>query len=165
MRSAGYWLNLLTRRDDRISPAVLPSASIVEEVEKASRVAHAHDFISKFPRGYATEVGDRGVQLSGGQRQRIAIARVVVLDPEVLLLDEATAALDTESEAIVQAALDAAMRVRKRTTLAIAHRLTTICEADRILVLDEGKVLESGKHDDLLARRGKYAELWACQSR
>lgn len=132
-------------------------------VEAAARVAHAHEFVSKLPQGYATEVGERGVQLSGGQRQRIAIARVVMLDPEVLLLDEATAALDTESEAIVQAALEAAMRARPRATLCIAHRLATVKDADRIIVMDHGKVIEEGRHEVLLEKAGKYADLWRRQ--
>lgn len=128
-----------------------------EAVERAARLAHAHDFISALPEGYATETGERGVQLSGGQRQRIAIARAFLRDAPLLILDEATSALDTESEREVQAALDAL--VKDRTTLVIAHRLTTIQGAHEIVVLDRGRVVERGRHDDLLAAGGLYARL------
>jgi ATP-binding cassette subfamily B protein len=132
-------------------------------IERAARIANAHEFISQLPQGYDTWVGERGASLSGGQRQRIAIARAVLLDPQILILDEATSALDAESEALVQDALDKLMG--GRTTLAIAHRLTTVRRADRILVLEGGRILESGTHDQLLAQGGRYADYYARQFR
>jgi len=127
------------------------------EVEAAARAANAHDFVSRFPRGYATPVGERGVQLSGGQKQRIAIARAVLKDPRVLILDEATSALDAESEALVQEALERLMR--GRTVLVIAHRLSTVRGADRVVVLEEGRVVQSGSHARLLDEDGPYRRL------
>ncbi len=129
-----------------------------DEVVTAARAANAHDFVSRLPSGYATEVGERGVQLSAGQRQRIAIARAILRNPRILLLDEATASLDNESEYLVQEALDRLMR--DRTTIVVAHRLTTIENADQIVVLDGGRCVESGNHLDLLDRKGLYARLW-----
>ena len=123
-----------------------------EIIEAAARKANAHDFIRSFPQGYETVVGERGIQLSGGQRQRIAIARAVLKDPAILILDEATSALDSESERLVQDALDQLMK--GRTSIVIAHRLSTVRDADRILVLDKGRVLESGTHDELIAEVG-----------
>ena len=131
------------------------------EVVAAARAAFAHDFISALPDGYASFLGERGVRLSGGQRQRIAIARAMLKNPPLLLLDEATSALDAESERMVQAALEAAMR--DRTTLVIAHRLATVQRADRIVVLDQGHIVETGAHADLVARGGLYARLAAIQ--
>lgn len=128
-----------------------PDAS-PDTIEAAARKANAHDFISSFPQGYETVVGERGIQLSGGQRQRIAIARAVLKDPAILILDEATSALDSESERLVQDALDQLMK--GRTSIVIAHRLSTVRDADRILVLDKGRVLESGTHDELIADVG-----------
>jgi ATP-binding cassette subfamily B protein len=132
-----------------------------EEVTAAARAAHAHDFIMALPEGYATYLGERGVRLSGGQRQRISIARAILKNAPLLLLDEATSALDTESERAVQAALEEAMK--DRTTLVIAHRLSTVVNADRIVVIDQGRIVDVGRHADLLARNGLYARLAAMQ--
>jgi ATP-binding cassette subfamily B protein len=133
-----------------------PGASDAE-VEAAARAAQAEEFILRLERGYDTQVGERGVTLSGGQRQRIAIARAILRNAPILLLDEATSALDATSETLVQAALAGLMR--ERTTLVIAHRLATVLEADRILVMDEGRIVEEGTHRSLVANGGLYAEL------
>jgi ATP-binding cassette subfamily B (MDR/TAP) protein 1 len=128
-----------------------------ERVLQASKKANAHDFISALPDGYHTHVGEKGLQLSGGQRQRVAIARALIRDPKILLLDEATSALDSKSEAMVQKTLDAA--AEHRTTIIVAHRLSTIQNADHIIVLDQGKVVEEGTHHALIAQNGAYAAL------
>ena len=128
-----------------------------EAVERAATMAHAHDFIVALPEGYQSDLGAQGVRLSGGQRQRIALARAILADPELLLLDEATSALDTESEWHVQQALTDIMR--ERTTIIIAHRLSTVINADRIIVMDQGKVIDSGNHDTLISRCGLYQRL------
>jgi ATP-binding cassette subfamily B protein len=127
------------------------------EVIAAAQAANAHDFISRFPEGYQTLVGERGVRLSGGQKQRVAIARALLKDPRILVLDEATSALDAESEALVQEALDRLMK--GRTTLIIAHRLSTVMGADRVVVLDAGRVAEQGRHQELYAQDGIYRKL------
>jgi len=125
-----------------------------DEVEAAAQLANAHDDIRQFPEGYATPVGDKGLQLSGGQKQRIAIARAVVRDPVILILDEATSALDTVNERAVQAALDNFLSVKRRTTFIIAHRLSTIQNADEIVVLSNGVVAEKGFHSELINMEG-----------
>jgi ABC transporter fused permease/ATP-binding protein len=128
-----------------------------EEIEAAAKAAHAHGFVTKFPEGYRTLVGERGVQLSGGQKQRVAIARAVLRDPRILILDEATSALDAESEHLVQEALESLMK--GRTTLIIAHRLSTVRRADRVVVLDKGEVAQIGRHDALVQEEGIYRRL------
>ena len=132
-----------------------------EEVVAAAQAANAHDFIRELPGGYEALVGDRGSSLSGGQRQRIAIARAILKTPRILILDEATSALDTESEKIVQAALDRLME--GRTAVVIAHRLSTVRNADNIVVIDHGRIVEEGNHEELLAKDGLYAHLYAVQ--
>jgi subfamily B ATP-binding cassette protein MsbA len=139
-----------------------PGAS-APEVEAAARAAHAHEFIERLPQGYDTLVGERGVKLSGGQRQRVAIARAILKDPAVLVLDEATSNLDTESERLIEDALEKLLV--GRTTLIIAHRLSTVRRADRLLVLDRGRIVEEGTHAELLARGGIYARLYQRQFR
>lgn len=133
----------------------------LDAVQYAARIANAHQFISQFPDGYQTWVGERGINLSGGQRQRVAIARAVLLNPRILILDEATSALDSESEALVQEALERLMR--ERTVFIIAHRLATVRRADRLLVLQNGQIVESGTHAELLAAGRYYARLYTQQ--
>ncbi|MFH5797485.1 ABC transporter ATP-binding protein [Haladaptatus sp. CMAA 1911] len=133
-----------------------------EEIEEAAKAAEAHEFISNLPDGYDTKVGERGVKLSGGQRQRISIARAILKDPEILILDEATSDVDTETEMLIQRSLD--KLTEDRTTFAIAHRLSTIKDADKIVVLEGGKIVERGRHDQLIANDGLYAHLWGVQA-
>jgi ATP-binding cassette subfamily B protein len=133
------------------------------EVVAAARAASIHGFISGLPHGYDTQVGERGLKLSGGEKQRVGIARTILKDPPILILDEATSALDTTTEAGIQRELDAVGR--GRSVLVIAHRLSTIAGADRIIVLEDGRIAEEGTHDQLLARPGRYAELWSRQAR
>jgi ATP-binding cassette subfamily B protein len=137
-----------------------PSASR-EEVERAARLARIHDFVTGLPEGYESKVGERGLKLSGGEKQRVAIARTILKDPPILVLDEATSALDTRTEKEIQASLDEV--ARGRTTLVIAHRLSTVVDAEVIVVLDGGRVVERGRHADLLARDGVYADMWRRQ--
>jgi ABC transporter fused permease/ATP-binding protein len=132
------------------------------EVQAAAQAANAHEFVSEFPDGYDTVVGERGLKLSGGQRQRLSIARAILRDPRILILDEATSALDSESEHLVQSALETLQK--GRTTIVIAHRLSTIRDADRIVVLDRGRVAEIGRHGELVAKQGIYARLVARQA-
>ncbi|MCC7122443.1 MAG: ATP-binding cassette domain-containing protein, partial [Gammaproteobacteria bacterium] len=135
----------------------------LEAVTKAARAAHIHEFIANLPDGYATPVGERGLKLSGGEKQRVAIARALLKNPAILIFDEATSALDSKSEQAIQAELD---RIQiGRTTLVIAHRLSTVMDADRILVMDDGRIVEEGSHAALLARDGLYAQMWTLQQR
>jgi ABC-type multidrug transport system fused ATPase/permease subunit len=138
-----------------------PEAS-TQEIEDAAKAANALEFIQSFPEGMNTQVGDRGIQLSGGQKQRIAIARAILKNPAILILDEATSALDSESEKLVQDALDRLMT--NRTAIVIAHRLSTIRKADKIIVLQDGKIMEEGKHETLIALNGAYARFVELQN-
>jgi ABC-type transport system involved in Fe-S cluster assembly fused permease/ATPase subunit len=132
-----------------------------EEVFEAARAAHIHEFISSLPKGYQTQVGERGLKLSGGEKQRVAIARALLKNPRILIFDEATSALDSRSEKAIQAELE---RIAQgRTTLVIAHRLSTVMDADQILVLSHGRILERGTHQQLLELKGEYARMWALQ--
>jgi ABC-type multidrug transport system fused ATPase/permease subunit len=133
-----------------------------EEVIEAARMAYADEFILKLPNGYESKVGERGVMLSGGERQRIAIARAILKDAPILILDEATSALDSESEQYIQKSLKALMK--GKTVIAIAHRLSTLREMDRLVVMDNGKIIEEGGHDELLKQRGAYYEFYKIQS-
>jgi len=132
-----------------------------EEVEAAARAAAAHDFILDLPDGYDTMTGERGARLSGGQRQRVAIARAILIDPRILIMDEATSSVDTRTDHLIQRALDGLMR--GRTTIVIAHRISTIQRADQILVLNQGKIVDRGTHQELLRRSGVYAHLYEMQ--
>jgi subfamily B ATP-binding cassette protein MsbA len=133
----------------------------MEQIKRAAESAYADEFIVELKQGYQTVVGERGLMLSGGQRQRIAIARALLADAPILILDEATSALDTESERFIQSSLDELMK--NRTTLVIAHRLSTIENADKIIVLDDGKIVETGTHQQLLDNNGHYAALHQMQ--
>jgi ATP-binding cassette, subfamily B, bacterial MsbA len=138
-----------------------PAASESDIIE-AAKMAYADEFIRELPDTYETVIGERGLKLSGGQRQRIAIARAILKNPPILILDEATSSLDSVSEAIVQKALDLLMK--GRTTIVIAHRLSTIRNADRILIIEKGRIADIGKHDELIERNGSYRELYQALS-
>jgi ATP-binding cassette, subfamily B, bacterial MsbA len=139
-----------------------PGASM-QDVEAAARAAHAHEFVERLPDRYETVVGERGIKLSGGQRQRVAIARAILKDPVILILDEATSSLDTESERFIEDAMGKLLV--GRTTLIIAHRLSTVRRADRLIVMDRGRVVEDGTHGELLELSGLYARLYQRQFR
>lgn len=132
-----------------------------EDVIAAAKAANAHEFISNLPNGYDTPVGEKGVKLSGGQKQRLAIARVFLKHPPIIILDEATSALDLESEAMIQDSL--ARLTKGRTTLIVAHRLSTITDADKIVVVDNGRIMETGTHEELMRHRGAYYDLYMIQ--
>lgn len=134
-----------------------------EEVQQAIEAAYVSEFTDRFDEGLETLIGERGVKLSGGQRQRIAIARAILADPTILILDEATSNLDAESEAYIQQSMDRLLA--GRTTFVIAHRLSTIRRADQILVIEDGSIVERGTHDELIAAEGRYATLYNTQSR
>ncbi|HSB98429.1 MAG TPA: ATP-binding cassette domain-containing protein, partial [Burkholderiaceae bacterium] len=137
-----------------------PGASRAE-VEEAARAAHIHAFITSTPKGYDTMVGERGLKLSGGEKQRVAIARTLLKNPPILIFDEATSALDSANERAIQAELKSA--AQGKTALVIAHRLSTVADAHAIVVLDAGRVVETGSHAELLARDGRYAQMWRLQ--
>jgi subfamily B ATP-binding cassette protein MsbA len=133
------------------------------EVRDAARRAHVLEFTDRFPDGLDTVIGERGVKLSGGQRQRVTIARAILAEPRILVLDEATSSLDTESEALIQDSLEELLA--GRTTFVIAHRLSTIQRADLILVIEEGRIAEWGRHEELMSREGRYHQLYTVQAR
>jgi ATP-binding cassette subfamily B protein len=139
-----------------------PSATPAE-VENAARLARVHDFVMTLPEGYQTKVGERGLKLSGGEKQRVAIARTILKGPPILVFDEATSALDTHTERAIQTNLREV--ARDRTTIMVAHRLSTVVDADEIIVLDGGRVIERGRHADLMARDGAYAAMWRRQQK
>ncbi len=139
-----------------------PNAS-EEQLQQAVHAAHVQEFTNRFEEGLDTLIGERGVKLSGGQRQRIAIARAILADPRILILDEATSNLDTESETLIQASLKELMK--GRTTFVIAHRLSTIRQADQILVIEQGRIAEQGRHEELIEKQGRYYQLYTYQAR
>jgi subfamily B ATP-binding cassette protein MsbA len=139
-----------------------PDAS-EQDLSGAVHAAHVHEFTDRFEKGLDTVIGERGVKLSGGQRQRIAIARAILANPRILILDEATSNLDTESESYIQESLRGLMK--GRTTFVIAHRLSTIRQADQILVVEQGLIVERGKHQELIDKKGRYFELYTYQAR
>jgi ATP-binding cassette subfamily B protein len=153
----------LFRGSVRDNIAVGRAAATEADITAAAQAAHAHDFIARCPHGYDTPVGEHGMQLSGGERQRIAVARALLKNAPIILLDEATASLDAESEQLVQSAIE--RLCRGRTTLVIAHRLHTVVDADHIYVIEDGTVSESGRHDELLRRNGRYASFYRLQLR
>jgi ATP-binding cassette subfamily B protein len=134
-----------------------------EEIMAAARAAHAHEFILRLPQGYDSLVGERGQALSGGERQRISIARALLIDPRILIMDEATSSVDTTTEKEIQKALD--NLVQGRTTIAVAHRLSTLRKANRLVVMDRGRIVEVGSHDELMAKEGHYHRLYEAQAR
>ncbi len=134
-----------------------------EEIEQAAKAANAHDFIMEMPNGYDTQIGERGVKLSGGQKQRVAIARAILADPRILILDEATSSVDSESEYLIHRAMDRLME--GRTTFVIAHRLSTVKHADQIVALEHGRIVEIGDHHTLLSADGVYSQMYAMQFR
>jgi ATP-binding cassette subfamily B (MDR/TAP) protein 1 len=149
----------VVERDLELAPV-----SADQDIVDACIASNAHDFITSFPQGYNTDIGEGSIMVSGGQKQRIAIARALIKKPTILLLDEATSALDAASERIVQESIDALQKMKAQTSIVIAHRLSTIRGADKIVVIDKGAVVEMGKHDDLVAKGGLYATLWAKQA-
>jgi subfamily B ATP-binding cassette protein HlyB/CyaB len=154
--------NVLFNRSVRDNIALADPSLDMEHIVAAASMAGAHDFVLELPQGYDTVVGERGATLSGGQRQRLAIARALVTHPRILILDEATNALDYESERIVQEHLRSICK--GRTVFVIAHRLATLQDCDRIITLERGRIVEDGTHDELLRRGGRYAALHACQA-
>ncbi|RYF19447.1 MAG: ATP-binding cassette domain-containing protein, partial [Comamonadaceae bacterium] len=136
--------------------------STQDEVEAAARSARIHDFIASAPKGYGTMVGERGLKLSGGEKQRVAIARTLLKNPPILIFDEATSALDSANERAIQAELQSV--AQNKTTLVIAHRLSTVVDAHEILVMESGRIIERGTHAQLLSQRGRYSSMWALQN-
>jgi subfamily B ATP-binding cassette protein HlyB/CyaB len=154
--------NLLFNRSIRDNIALTDPGIALERVIQAAQLAGVHDVISKLPEGYDTRVGENGCGLSGGQKQRVAIARALLSDPRILVFDEATSALDYETERVIQTNMQ--LIGKNRTVIIVAHRLSAVRHADRILALDNGEVVEMGRHDELVARRGYYANLVALQN-